>query len=209
MKTKICILNLMLAFSLPAWASLYSFGTLNGGSAIGPIPDNNTIGLTESFTANGQGDSISDLTLTFALQGGASTDLSGYLRLGDAAGSTSYNLTSLIQGTAEAPGGTTYAIDFTTTGFQTAFNGQNPNDTWTLFFADTVNGDQTTLNGWSLGITAVPEPVNVALGIFAGLVCLWWWLRKCWTKTAEKDEEPATGTIGSSRIFCCTKPKCW
>jgi hypothetical protein len=29
--------------------------------------------------------------------------------------------------------------------------------------------DTTTLNGWSLDITAVPEPVNVALGIFAGL----------------------------------------
>lgn len=42
----------------------------------------------------------------------------------------------------------------------------NLNDTWTLFFADGVNGDQTTLNGWSLDITAVPEPVNVVMGIF-------------------------------------------
>jgi hypothetical protein len=49
--------------------------------------------------------------------------------------------------------------------------GVNPNTQWTL---DLVNygkgaGDVNTITGWSLGITAVPEPVNVALGIFAGL----------------------------------------
>ena len=169
MKTKICVLGFLLLASLPAWASLYGYGTLTpggGGSAIRTIPDNNTIGLTESFTASEAGTSISDLALTVVLQGGASTDLSGYLRLGNTSGSPSYDLTGLIQATAEAPGGTTYSIDFTTTGFQTAFNTQNPNDMWTLFFADTVPGDTTTLNGWSLDITAVPEPVNVALGMF-------------------------------------------
>jgi hypothetical protein len=30
-------------------------------------------------------------------------------------------------------------------------------------------GGTATLNSWSLDITAVPEPVNVALGCFAGL----------------------------------------
>ena len=184
MKTKICILNLMLAFSLPAWASLYSYGTLNSDPAIGAIPDNNTIGLTENFTASESGSSISALTLTVVLQGGASTDLSGYLRLGNTGGSPSYDLTSLIQGTPEAPGGTTYSIDFTTPGFSTAFNGQNPNDMWTLFFADTVPGETTTLNGWSLDITAVPEPVNMALvcmgALFGGSVLIrrWAWRAK-------------------------------
>jgi hypothetical protein len=28
------------------------------------------------------------------------------------------------------------------------------------------------LNSWSLGITAVPEPVNVALGVFGGLFAI-------------------------------------
>src|ERR1035441_9047378 len=50
------------------------------------------------------------------------------------------------------------------------FAGENPNGTWTLFFADVSAGGGTSpLNGWSLDITAVPEPVNVALGIFAGV----------------------------------------
>ncbi len=45
--------------------------------------------------------------------------------------------------------------------------GVNPNGTWTLFFADMVaGGGNATLNGWSLDITAVPEPVNMALGFF-------------------------------------------
>ena len=171
MKIKICVLGLVLAFSVPAWAGVYNSGTLTGGT----IPDNNTIGLTEAVVVSGQETVISDVTLTFVLSGGASTDLSGYLRLGNTDTSPSYDLTSLIHGTAEAPGGTTYSINFTDSGFMTAFNAQNLNDTWTLFFADTVAGDTTTLNGWSLDITSmspVPEPVNVALGIFGGLLAV-------------------------------------
>ena len=52
-----------------------------------------------------------------------------------------------------------------------SFNGSNPNREWTLFFADMAGGNVSTLNGWSLDITAVPEPVNMALVIFAvGLI---------------------------------------
>ena len=46
----------------------------------------------------------------------------------------------------------------------------DPNGTWTLFFADRAAVSSSTLNGWSLDITAIPEPVNVALGCFAGLL---------------------------------------
>jgi subtilisin-like proprotein convertase family protein len=51
------------------------------------------------------------------------------------------------------------------------FNTYNPNGTWTIFFADLSGGDTTssTLGSWSLEITAVPEPVNVALMVFAGV----------------------------------------
>jgi len=176
MKTIICVTSLVLAFSLPSWAGLYQYGTLAGGSALGAIPDHNTIGLTESFTASESDSSISALTLTVVLQGGASTDLSGYLRLGNTGESRSYDLTSLIHGTSEAPGGTTYSVDFGTSGFNSTFNGQNPNDTWTLFFADSVPGDTTTLNGWSLDITAVPEPINAALGLFGVLLVVGTWV---------------------------------
>ena len=40
-----------------------------------------------------------------------------------------------------------------------------------MFFADTTpGGGQAQLTGWSLDITAVPEPVNVAMGIFGTIV---------------------------------------
>jgi hypothetical protein len=54
------------------------------------------------------------------------------------------------------------------TATMTSFNNLDPNGTWTLFFADMSSGGQTTVSGWSLIITAIPEPVNVALGLLAG-----------------------------------------
>jgi subtilisin-like proprotein convertase family protein len=165
MKTKICIIGLFLAVSLPAGATLYSSGTLGGAT----IPDNNTIGTASSltYTLSGAGSVITGVSLTFTLQGGFSTDLTGYLRLGNLTGSPAYDLTTLVQGqTLSESTPTTYTIDFTTSGFQSAFNGLDPNNTWTLFFADQSAGGVTTLNSWSLNITAVPEPVNVALAIF-------------------------------------------
>jgi hypothetical protein len=50
-----------------------------------------------------------------------------------------------------------------------AFDGVDPNGQWTLFFADLSAGDQSRLVSWELDLTVVPEPVNVALGCFAGL----------------------------------------
>jgi subtilisin-like proprotein convertase family protein len=165
MKIKFCLTVLLLVSALPAWAALYNFGTLNGDAALGAIPDNNMIGLTEAATISGEGSSLSDVVLTVVLQGGFSSDLSGYLRLGNETGSTAYNLTSLVQGqTLSGSSANTYTIDLGTT-----FASENPNNTWTLFFADTSAGGVTTLNGWSLDVTAVPEPVNVALEIFLGL----------------------------------------
>ena len=55
-----------------------------------------------------------------------------------------------------------------TIGFS-AYNGMDPNGTWTLFIADMAGGDQLKLVSWSLQITAVPEPVNVALGVFGSV----------------------------------------
>ena len=51
------------------------------------------------------------------------------------------------------------------------FNGMTGNGTWKLFLADLSGGNQSTVESWELNlvITAVPEPVNVALGIFAGV----------------------------------------
>ena len=60
----------------------------------------------------------------------------------------------------------------TTANFSPLIN-SSPNGTWTLFFSDVVSGaGSPTLNSWELDINTVPEPVNVALGIFAGLFLL-------------------------------------
>ena len=52
-----------------------------------------------------------------------------------------------------------------------AFNGSAANGAWTLFFADLASGGGTAeLTGWSLNLTVVPEPVELALGLFAAML---------------------------------------
>ena len=43
------------------------------------------------------------------------------------------------------------------------FNGLDPNGEWTLFAADLSSGNISTLTGWGLVITVVPEPSTFAL----------------------------------------------
>ena len=179
MKTRICIFSLLLAASLPAWASL-SFSS----STPTAIPDNSIIGTGSalSFSASGA-TSITDVALSFTLQGGFASDLTtAYLRL-DNGSSYYYDLKPLI-GSGSLSTATPYTLDFTTptygSGLSTAFNGQNPNGAWTLFFADGVTGDETTVTGWSLSITAVPEPVTMALGLFAVMLLALSGLRWAW-----------------------------
>jgi hypothetical protein len=174
MKTILCLAGLLLAMNFPASAALFQYGTLNGGSAIGTIADNNKIGLTDAHQVSINPENlnwkITALTLTVVLEGGFASDLTGYLRLGDTTIAPFYSLNTLIQGqqlSATTP--TTYTMSFSSTG-DTTFIESNPNDTWTLFFADTSAGGHTTLNGWSLNITSVPEPVNVALGAFGAVL---------------------------------------
>ena len=70
------------------------------------------------------------------------------------------------------------------TGSLVVFNGMTGNGTWKLFLADLSGGNQSTVVSWELdlGITAVPEPVNVALGffgvLFAGVTAVRWRLRR-------------------------------
>ena len=68
-------------------------------------------------------------------------------------------------------------------GFQ-AFNGlSSVSGNWTSFFADLSVGDGanvTTISGWSLDITAVPESVNVALGLFVAMLLALAGLRWAW-----------------------------
>jgi len=49
----------------------------------------------------------------------------------------------------------------------TSFDGLNVNGDWTLFLSDMSSGDISQITGWSLTITAVPEPTTWAMIIFA------------------------------------------
>jgi hypothetical protein len=50
------------------------------------------------------------------------------------------------------------------------FDGLNPNGTWGLVLWDhSTSGIENGLVSWTLSITAVPEPVTLALGWFAGV----------------------------------------
>ncbi len=48
--------------------------------------------------------------------------------------------------------------------------GLSPNGDWTLVFADlSAGGGQAQMLSWGVYVTAVPEPINVALGVFGAV----------------------------------------
>jgi hypothetical protein len=51
-----------------------------------------------------------------------------------------------------------------------------------LFFADRAAISASTLNSWELAITAVPEPVGVALACFAALFLAVTLVRISWVR---------------------------
>lgn len=160
MKLKNFAAGLLLALALPAQGALSYLDTTSG-----TIADNSIIGLTRSTTISDPAWNVTGVTLTFTLSGGFGTDLTGYLRAGNLESSPFFDLTSYLNTLGLIPNTPTlYSIDVSS-----SFIGINPNTPWTLFFADQSAGGTTTLNGWSLDISAVPEPTTTALGIF-GLI---------------------------------------
>lgn len=214
MKTRIQsgIMAVMLA-AAGARGSLY---TENFNNVNTVIPDGNPVGITFGGTVNNipLGLTVGGLTVSLDVSGGYNGDLYAYLvapngtltvllnqpgvtgsnPFGYAGSGLNVMLSGTgatgIQTTPEAPG-----VQFTGT-YQAAgslanFNGSQADGTWELFFADLANGGGTSeLNSWSLGITAVPEPVGMALAMFAGLMLLWLCLGACWKKRDGRDAGP-------------------
>jgi subtilisin-like proprotein convertase family protein len=85
-----------------------------------------------------------------------------------------------IQSASETAG-----VQFTGTygaaGSLSSVKGSVADGDWTLFFANLGSGGASgELLDFTLNLTAVPEPVGMGLGIFGGLVVLWWLLGKFW-----------------------------
>ena len=132
---------------------LYSYVNLGAGTSVVLLNRIGTSGgdLWGSSTAGfGDGSQTYDNNGTWYsfLLSGVGTDVHG------ATGTSGSPLTGSYQ-----PDGSSF----------TTFNGSNPNASWTIFFSDMASGggnSSSTLVGWGLEITAVPEPSNIALGIF-------------------------------------------
>jgi subtilisin-like proprotein convertase family protein len=79
------------------------------------------------------------------------------------------------------------------TALLSAFNGQNMNGNWTLFLADTSEGEQTKITSWGIDIAAVAEPGSAIEGgvavLFLGGVVGMYRLRG-----ARAGATPAAGT---------------
>ena len=77
-----------------------------------------------------------------------------------------------------------------------AFNGHDPNGSWTLFIADvSAGGGQSQLTSWELDITAVPEPINLALGAFGAALFVRGVIGLYRLKGAKVRPLPATGIV--------------
>jgi subtilisin-like proprotein convertase family protein len=187
------------------------------------IPNGNPVGVTFSEDVTSAdlpaGSVISDLTVGLNISGGYNGGLVAYLVAPNGtlvyllnqpgvSGSNPFgyegsglNVTLAdgnpsIQSTSETPG-----VQLTGTygaaGSLSSDDGSVADGDWTLFFANLSGGGANgELNSFTLNFTAVPEPVGLALGIFAGLLGLCWSLKLCWFPgmAAQKEESGALET---------------
>ena len=180
---------------------------VNEGSVANPtIYDGNPAYITANtmnLTSAGLGSSLSSLTVTVNISGGMNNGLYGYLIAPngtivilmnqpgygvDGFGATGAGMNITLQDVGAANGniqnvtsGSALSGSYNAANNLSGFNGVNPDGAWTLYFADTIGGGgNATLSGWSLDITAVPEPVTLALGLFVAMLLALAGLRWAW-----------------------------
>lgn len=161
---------LAVVFSLSARAGVYTYNFSDSG----PIPQGGTTFSVEHIIS-GIDYIITSVELILRFNDNASllgnnSGIQGHLILGTGVSSPYINFYPV----ATSSSGQERTYDMTFSGPSgspgTGFNGLNPNNTWGLVLWDNNNTFiENALVSWTLDITAVPEPVNVALGCFAGV----------------------------------------
>jgi subtilisin-like proprotein convertase family protein len=157
------------------------------------IPDGNPVGVTISGSVSDipSGMTVGGLTVGLNISGGYNGDLYAYLVApngtlvmlmnqpgvgvnGYGASGAGMNITLSDAGGTSIQNETSGSVlggSYSAAGSLSGFNGSAADGTWTLYFADLSNGGGTSeLNSWSLGITAVPEPVTLALVVFVAML---------------------------------------
>ena len=202
-------LALFLITGPSAVAALFDFsnggsGTLytGSGSSLGlgglgqVIPDNTPAGVGYSLNFAPVGLQISAISVTLNISGGYNGDIFAYVSHGGqkavllnanpVVSGSGFNVTFIPGDTHPIPAGGSGVLggelgaSYTGVDNLSVFNNTDPNGDWTLFFADLSPGDTSLLNSFSVGITAVPEPVNVALGIFGVVLGVGGFVRRYW-----------------------------
>ena len=193
MKNQILIALALLGTLTAGRASLYYQGTgVGGGTDLGAVANstivdgNPAIVIANTMTLSGLDSSISSLTVNLNISGGYNNGLYAYLVHGGTTvtlmsqpgyavngfGATGAGMNVTLSDTGmtsiqSETSGSILSGTYHAAGNLSDFNGTDPNSSWTLYFSDTLaGGGNATLNGWSLDISAVPEPINVALPIF-------------------------------------------
>lgn len=169
--------------SLSAPAALYTFNFTDSGA----IPQEGTV-FSAEHAISGIASSITsvEMVLTFndtsSLLGTAG-GIQGHLNLGTTTSAPFVNF--YPASTSSAGGHQVYDVTFSGSSGSpgTGFSGLNPNNTWGLVLWDNSPTHlENGLVGWSLNITAVPEPMNVALAVFgvvvAGVGGARWYLKR-------------------------------
>ena len=197
----------LLAVVTNAGASLYPVGTIPDGNPVG-------VSFIGTYDGAASGATVGSLTVNLSISGGYNGNLYSYLMapngtmvvllnqpgvtggnpFGYAGSGLNVTLTDAttlggnpvtgIQTTAETPG-QLFSGTYNAAVTLGTFNNSSANGNWTLFFADMApGGGQSQLTGWSLDITAVPEPVNVALGCFVAMLLALAGVRRIWRTKA-------------------------
>src|SRR5439155_13228459 len=142
------------------------YGYLSHGGVLVPLL--NRVGVTATGGGNSFG--YSDAGFNVILSDSGTYDIHFY-----GAHSPSFNMNGQLTGTWQAdgrsidPNSSPGSFDSASRVGFSSYNGSNPNGSWTLFFADMSAGEQSQVVSWELDISAVPEPVNMALAVFGAL----------------------------------------